>query len=228
MIYGFLNRDAALFTTAQGGSTDQVLAAMNDARRSAQRLHDFELNRIEECYLTTSLGGAAWTTGCKTAPGGATAVLMKRIDEVWTYTSTLVGATTYYPRAARIPFSYSGEFKRQLYPVVPFTSNQTTQVTDNFAYAVGPNLFVTNATAATTYKLVGIKWLDDLTGSEDPDIFLTYFTDWFKYATLASLNKFLKDTEQVQIDEMTMRTLWESVKSMDGTIANMGESANLD
>lgn len=224
-----LNRTPASLTSVN--SQDMILAAVNDARMAAQRAHEFELNRTEDAYLSTHLGGANWMTGCKTTPGGATAVLMKRVDEVWNYSSYVIGATTYYPRTTRIPFSYTGAFKREL-PIVDVrfnpaqSSNATTM--DQFAYTNGTQLFVTTTTTATNYKLVGIKFLSDLADGDSPDIFLTYFTDWLRYATIAALNVYLKDSERYPIDQNILNRLWETVTTLDGTIANMGESVNLD
>lgn len=228
-IANMMNRTLASLNSVN--SQDMLLMAMNDARREAQRSHEFELNRTEDCYLGTHLGGANWMTGCKTTPGGATALLMKRIDEVWNYSSYAIGATTYYPRTTRIPFSYTGEFKRELPPVdIRFNPAQSSNVTtmNQFAYANGTQLFVTTVTTATNYKLLGIKFLDDLTDADSPDIFLTYFTDWFRYATIAALNVYLKDSERYPIDTNTMARLYQSMTMLDGTIANMGESVNLD
>lgn len=230
-VANMMNRTLASLNSVN--SQDMLLMAMNDARMAAQRSHEFELNRTEDCYLSTHLGGANWMTGCKTTPSGATALLMKRIDEVWNFTTGgfLIGATTYYPRTTRIPFDYTGQFKRELAIVDrrfnPAQSAGTTTM-DQFAYANGPMLFVTTTTTATDYKLLGIKFLADLVDGDSPDIFLTYFTDWFRYATIAALNVYLKDSERFPIDQTVLNTLWQSVKTLDGTIANMGESVNLD
>lgn len=227
MIAAYVNRTAGSLTSVNG--IDILLAAMNDARRAAQRDHNFELNRVEDAYLATHVGGANWQTGCKTTPGGATAILMKRIDEVWNYTTATVGATTYYPRTTRIDFSYTGAFKREL-PTIDYRSiwPNTATLDNQFAYANGSTLFVTSSTTSTNYKLVGIKWLDDLADGGSEDIFLTYFTDWFKWATIAALNVYLKDSERFGIDAAVLHRSWESVKTYDGTIANMGESMTLD
>ncbi len=230
VVAAYMNRLAASFVTAAGN--DLLLLAMNDARRAAQRDHEFEQLRTEDAFLTTSVAGANWQTGCKTAPGGATAVLMRRVDEVWNFSTQTLGVVTYYPRTTRIDFTYSGQFKREL----PVTSdrfvlaNPQNYITQNrFAYCVGSTLYVTTQAAETApFKLVGIRWLDDLTGSEDPDIFLTYYADWFKHATIASLNVYLKDSERFPIDVEFLSRAWTSVKQHDGTIANMGESVNLE
>lgn len=229
MVEAWLNRSTGSFTV---NSFDCLLAAMNDARRAAQRDHDFELLRTQDCFLTTSAAGADWSTGCKTTPGGATAVLMKRIDSVWQYSTTTISASTAYLPTARVPFDTSGDLKRNL-PVVDtafLTVNQPNPFIQNqFAYAVGTKLYVNGVNTTTaTYKLFGIKWSDDLTGAESPDIFLTYFTDWFRIATIAALNTYLKDSERFMIDVTMLNRSWEAVKQMDGTIANMGEQSNLD
>ena len=227
-VAAYINRTVASLTSVN--SQDLLLHAMNDARRGAQRDHNFEINRTEDAYLSTHLGGANWMTGCKTTPGGATAVLMKRVDEVWNYGSLVIGATTYYPRTSRIDYDSTGRFKRELPSVSGLreTDPQSFSVQNRFAYTNGSLLHVTTVQTATIYKLVGIKWLDDLAGSEDTDPFVTYFTDWFKFATIAALNIYLKDAERFPIDMVAMSRMWESVKHMDGTIANMGESSNLD
>jgi hypothetical protein len=229
MVEAWMNRSTGSFTV---GSFDCLLAAMNDARRAAQRDHDFELLRTQEAYLTTSAGGADWATGCKTTPGGGTAQLMKRVDSVWQYAATSISGSTFYLPTARIPFDTSGDLKRNL-PVVDtqfLTTNQPNPfVQTQFAYSVGTLLYVNGITTSTSVvKLFGIKYLDDLTGAESPDIFLTYFTDWFRIATIFNLNTYLKDSERFPIDVQMLTRTWESVKQMDGSISNMGEQSNLD
>lgn len=226
MVAAYVNRSTSALTV---NSQDLLLQAMNDARRQAQREHAFELLRTEDAYLSTSVAGGLWATGCKTTPGGATAILMRRVDEVWNYT-TATSPSTNYPRTTRIDFSYSGQFKREL-PTANLrvtVPSQDYTVQNQFAYVIGTKLYVTTVTTATIYKLVGIEFLDDLTGSESPDIFLTYYTDWFKYATIAALNVYLKDSERFPIDAALMERMWTSVKNHDGSIANMGESISLD
>lgn len=226
MIYGFINRDASIFTTAQGGSTDQVLQAMNAVRRHAQRKYAFELLRVDG-FLTTSLSGANWQTGCKTTPGGATALLMRRIDSVWNYATS----GSLYVRSSRIDLGNVNDYKRELgvYSGAVDTPPTVIPTAERaFAYVNGPNLYVNPYTSSTAFMLNGIKWLDDLAGSEDPDMFLTYFTDWFQWAVIMYLNMFLKDGERVQVDAAMVKELWDSVKEYDGQFINAGDGANLD
>lgn len=226
LVAAYMNRSTASLTSVN--SQDILLQAMNDARRAAQRDHAFEMLATEDAYLATSSSGANWQTAAKTTPAGATAILMRRVDEVWNYT-TASAVATYYPRTTRIPYNQKGVFRRVLPTVdnTTITNPQQYTVQDRWAYSTGANLYLTNAGSSTIVKLIGIKWLDDLTGAEDPDIFLTYFTDWFKYATIAALNIYLKDSERFPIDVTILNAMWASVKTLDGEVANQGDMASL-
>jgi hypothetical protein len=216
-----------LFTTTETASIDQVTYAMNDAILAAQREYAFELNRTD-AFLTTSEVGANWMTGCKTTPGGATAVLMRRIDSIWNYSTTGVTAGTVYARTSRLDFGTSNSFRR-LVPVDAGTLTLDQQYLSTarkkFAYVQGPLLKVSTVGTATPVLVDGIKIV---TTNADDDIFLTYFSDWFHWATLIQLNQFLKDSERINIDLVFVNKLWQSVKEMDGQIANAGDIATLD
>lgn len=226
-IYGFINRASTLFTTTESASIDQVTYAMNDAILAAQREYTFELNR-RDVFLSTSEVGANWMTGCKTTPGGATAVLMKRIDSAWNFSTNVVSAGTVYARTSKIYLGTSGDFKREL-PTDggSLTLEQSTLsvARRKFAYLDGPTLKVTTVGTAANVLLNGIKYIDAVT---DDDIFLTYFPDWFFWATLIQLNQFLKDEQRISVDAAFVARLWQSVKEMDGQIANAGDIAGLN
>lgn len=231
-IYGFINRASTIFTTTEGASIDQVLYAMNAARQAAQREHTFELNRAD-VFLSTSEVGANWMTGCKTTPGGATAALMKRVDSVWNYTTNSVSAGTVYARTTRIDFGHVNDFRREVGvdSGAEFESQTATSIAQfrrKFAYMNGQNLHVVSVDTASNVLLNGIKWLDDLTGNETTDIFQIYFVDWWFWATLIQLNQFLKASERINIDASFVGRLWQSVKEMDGQIANSGDNVSLD
>jgi hypothetical protein len=223
-VANYMNRTATSFTSVN--SQDMLLAAMNNARRAAQRDYAFELNR-KDAFLTTSIAGANWMTGCKTTPGGATAQLMRRVDSIYLYSTQ----DTNYIRTQRIDLGGVGDYKREL----PVNMGSVGQLITNptttqrpFAYLEGQSLKVTTYSTATTFMLNGIAFLDDLADGDNPDIFLTYFTDWFLWATIIQLNLYLKDTERFPVDLPTVDRLWKSVKEFDGQMANAGDGATLD
>lgn len=229
-IYGMMNRSSSVLTTTEGATIDQVLYAINAARRSAQRAHTFELNR-KDVFLTTSEVGANWMTGCKTTPGGATAVLMKRVDEVYNYNSQTVAAGTVYARSTRIDYGRPASFRDEV-PVDPgavldLTASSATLARRKFAYVNGVNLHIVTVAIAAPVLLNGISFLDDLADGDSPDLFLTYFPDWLLWASIIQLNQFLKDTERLPVDMTFVARLWETVKQFDGDVANAGDVASL-
>jgi hypothetical protein len=210
---------------------------MNDARRDAQLAHTFELCRTEDAYLITHFGGANWMNECTASPDDdatdpTKTIEMRRVDEVWNFGRQQIGDTMFFPRSTRVDFSYSGQFKRELPTVdgvwVTNDIQENYMTIAQFAYCTGSQLFVNRITQPTTYKLIGIRMLRDLDGSEDADIFLTHFTNWFKFATILALNVYLKDSERFPLDSAVAARAFELVKTADGSIANMGESTNLD
>lgn len=233
-VAAFMNRSDASFTV---NGQDIMLLAINDARRAAQRAHNFELLRVgmgtAGCFLTTSAGGANWQTGCTTQPAGAgNALMMKRIDSTWQFSTMTISGTSYSIPVARYPFDTSGDLKRNL-PVVDtmflLVNQPNPFVQTQFCFCIGPLLFLAGANVSTqNIMLFGIQFLPDLVGSEQPDVFLTYFTDWLRMATVFHLNTYIKDTEQFPLDVQKMKIAWDTVTTMDGDIANMGEQANLD
>lgn len=226
-IAALANRDATLFTV---DSYDNLLAAINDARRWAMRQYDFELLKTD-VFLETSAGGANWITGCTDTPGG-TALTMKRVDGIWNYQQVTIGGSAVYLRTAAIDFGNLSEFKRRLplfdSTVVPANGQSSYTTRGQFGYIQGMKLFITNVITPTTYLVSGVQFLADLTNASSPDIFLTYFTDWLVYASLGAMNNFLKDSERFPYDTRIADKLWESVRVMDGQLASLGQSTSLD
>ncbi len=233
-ILGFINRDKTVFNTeSSGNNIDQVLAATNDARRSAQREHDFALLQ-GDAFLSTSEIGANWMTGCKTTPGGTTTQLMKKIDNVYNFSASTIPAGTVYIRTSKIDFGNVKDYKREL-PVdsgsqylLQQTATGILLARRKFAYINGQILAISTVDTTANVMVNGTTFLDDLLPSDSPDLFLTYFSDWLFWATLIQLNQFIKDDARINIDATFVGKLWQSVKEMDGQIANSGDSVTLD
>jgi len=219
-----INRNPSLFVV---DGHDNLLAALNDARRMAQRDHSFQLLK-KDFFYQIGPSGATWTTGKLTPSSGGTDVAVKRVDTLWNFAE--VSGT--YARTSFIDSGVQGDYRRSL-PVYDtsqliITNQPSTYVRRTFWYTQGDKLFVTNSTGPVWYLADGITFLDDLSDGSAPDIFLTYFTDWLVYATIGALNVYLKDSERFPIDAAVTNRLWESVKQFDGEIANAGQWTNLD
>jgi hypothetical protein len=229
-VLSYLNRAAATFTS---GSLDYVLAAMNDARRAAQRGYTFNLAR-RPAFVDVSLVGKSLLTDFKSAPSGSTTVVVKQIDDIYEYSSTTVGSTTAYYRTAMIPYRRISQF--QLGELPQSTSvdgsidiaDTTTDSISGFCYIQGTTLYHSTLATATWVMCDVVEMIADHDGGSSEDIFLTYFVDWLKYATLLNLNQFLKDSERFPIDAQFMQTLWDSVKQYDAQQSAASGAISLD
>jgi hypothetical protein len=227
-VVSYMNRTSALFTSA--GGRDMVLAAMNDVRRSAQRDYTFESNR-RTAYVELSLLGKSLLTDFDAAPNDTTTVVVKRVDAIWEYSSTTVSGTTAYYRTRELDFRNVGTFRQEL-PVRPdlniSSANTALNVTAEFAYLLGTKVYHSKLTTPTGFLADVVEFLPDLAAGGTPDIFLTYHVDWLRFATIALLNTWIKDSERAPLDLNMVGRLWESVKQFDSQMGAGTGSINLD
>lgn len=226
-VLGYVARASGTFTS---GSLDYVLAAMNDARRAAQRQYTFNLNR-STAFAQMSLAPTSMLTDFDVLPTGGTLKVVKQIDAVWEYSSESVSGTTRYYRLNKIPFFRHSVFEQEL-DWSPSVFGGTTQTNGQlrsakqFVYMQGVNVFHSTLTTPTWFMFDVIEWLADHDGGSGEDIFLTYFVDWLKYATILNMNQYLQASERFPIDAAFMERLWTSVKQFDSQQgASMGTIA---
>ena len=224
MVAGYLNRSAASVVTA--ASVDLILIAMNDARRMAQRSYDFEMLSMQ-AFVQLSMLPKSLLTDFKTAPSGSTTVVVKRVDGLWEYSTQTIAATTvYYP-------TKSIEFRRKMalrahVPSDPNATALTAPTIREFAYVQGTNIAHTSLTTQTWVMADVIEFMGDHAGGSVEDIWLVYFTDWLKWATLANLNVWLKDSERTVIDANLVASSWAGVKAFDARQAHSTDDLSLD
>lgn len=211
-VVSYSNRIAALYTTV--GSKDIVIQAMNDVRLAAQRRYKFNLAK-QWAFAPLSLKPVSLLSDFKTTPGGSTTVVVNRLDSLWEYGTTSVSSTTVYYPTKELDIRSMAELGYAV-PARPWPTQGTDVVTmSTFAYKHGTNLYHSNLTTPTSFMASVVGLLPDLVVGDTPDFFLTYFSDWLKFATLMSLNIWLKDSERFQFDAQMMTTLWDSVTQFD-------------
>lgn len=225
LVCSYSNRLSALYSSV--GAQDIVLAAMNDARRDAQRRYKFNLAK-RQAFVKLSVLPQSMLTDFDVDPSGSgAAVVVSRLDDLWSYGTTTINATTAYYPTLRLDFRSRAELEYAV-PQRPWPwqgSSASTQA--DFAYSVGTNIFHSNLTVQTWYLAYVVEFLPDHDGGAGVDFFLTYFVDWLKFATLANLNVWLKDSERFQIDAAVLGAAWSSVTEFDAQHAQQGP-INLD
>lgn len=225
-VASFVSRSTSDFTI---GGVDEILCAINDARRSAQRSYTFKTLR-KDAFITTSILGANFQTACKLTPGG-TAVKVKLIEKVWTYTERTISAGTLYERGSEVDYRTD----RQLGSALPYAgsgSNLTDQrITTNYtghtiAWTKGLKFFV-NAEADTTYLVEVVERLDDIV-AETSDFFIDNAQDWLLWKTLECLNGYLKEDQRVAINTVILNRSWETFTQWDSDVSNSNDAFDLD
>ena len=219
-VSSYSNRVAALFQSV--GALDILLQAMNDARRDAQRRYPFNLAK-QQVFVQLSMLPSSFLTDFKADDTGAGATLVvRRLDALWEYGTTQVGAMKAYYPTKQVDVRPQATLGFAV-PSQPWAWQRTDpSAIPNFAYVQGTNLRHSTLTTVTWLMGDAVVLLPDLVAADAPDFFLTYFPDWLKFATLANLNVWLKDTEQIQIDGNLVSWLWDSVKNFDSQQNSVG------
>lgn len=238
-VCGYIGRDAATFIS--GTADDNVLAALNDSRSSAQQGYDFQQLRVTGVISVNGAAGCPWGIGAAsygpyTSDSLSTPLRLKKVDSLWNYTKDSSGNML---PTNRIDFATEQQFKRllptnlgfpftQTFPAFPPFYYNTIPTQQMFAYVIGPTLYVNTCNAPSKFMIRGLQKLADLTGAETSDFFIDNYQKWLLYATLQNLNGFLKEDQRVAISAALLNNAWNDVTFDDGGKGAQGEWSNLD
>lgn len=219
-VLAFLNRASADIPTI--GSTTLLVTSANFAKLEAQRRHSFKMAR-SVAFASPTIDGVSLSTLC-TDPNASpvVSVSLKRLEQMWQYTTVANGVTNYYRRTMRIPAMTLGDLKGEypstvgFDPRIPPVNIQPTMTQE--WYIQGTSLYLIGATTAQPVMCDIVQWLPPYDGTTT-DFFLTYHADWLVYATLEHMNQFLKEDQRVPIDEKLMERKWKSVITFDENFA---------
>lgn len=219
-IASYANRGASLFTTT--GGLDLILLAMNDARRQAQRDYTFNMLRQYAFCQLSMLPVSMLTDFDADDSGSGALVVVKRIESLWEYGIIVINATNAYYPTKQIDLRSMATLEFAV-PQKPWPWQQSdVTTTPTFAYLQGNRLFHSNLSTPTWTMADVIAFLPDHDGGAGTDIFLTYFKDWLKFATMANLNLWLKASDRFSIDETVMTRLYNSMTTFDAQQSQMG------
>jgi hypothetical protein len=216
-VASYMNRPLASWTV---GGLDMILQAVNDCRRAAQRDYAFELFE-RMAFVQLSQNPANIMTDFKADPSGAGATVQIRIIRgLWEYVQN--GAI--YTRTRQLDLRSLSTWRQELpFKDTPLTVYDATQQRQpqnlrQFAYMQGMNVYHSAVLPPQWFLADVVEWQPDLAIDSDPDVFLIYFADWLKWATIAQLNGYLKEDQRVMISAQAMSAAWENVKQFDAQI----------
>lgn len=228
-VAGFMSRNTADFVQ---GSVDQLLCAINDARRMAQQRYTFKRLSRDAFIKTSILGSDIALNGRATPADGGVLVVFKSIQEVYTFQTRTIPAGTFYERTSKLDYRKERELYADLPLGVPYASSQNNFLTQantgrGIAWMSGQSIYTNNDTA-TYYSVKCIELLTDLAGSESADFFITNAEHWLVFATAQILNGFIKEDQRVVISNAAMQTAWENFTQFDADVASSDDGLDLD
>ena len=228
-VANYIGRAPSVFVDAATGF-DNLLAAINDTRRDAQLMYNWQGLRTPGFININGSAGAPWSTPSAAAPhygpfhdyALSQPMTLKMIDSVWNYTLD----TNNVPlRTNRIDFGTEQQFKHLL-PTnsgYPFTQNypgnppffyNTIPSARMFAYVIGPQFYVNTSSllgypqSTNQFMIVGLQMLGDLLGTETTDFFLGNYQTWCLLQTVMNLNNYVKEDQRVQVGQKSLSDAW--------------------
>ena len=228
-VAGFMSRNTADFVQ---GSVDQLLCAINDARRMAQQRYTFKRLSRDGFIRTSILGSDIALNGRVTPEDAGTLMVMKSIHGVYTFQSRSIPAGTFYERTSELDYRKERELYADLPLGVPYASSQNNHLTQTntgrgIAWMSGQSLY-TNSDTANYYSVKCTELLPDLAGSESSDFFITNAEHWLVFAAAQILNGFIKEDQRVVISNAAMQTAWENFTQFDADVASSDDGLDLD
>ena len=169
---------------------DTLAVAINNARRAAERLHDF---KYAETTATLAIDSTGTAIGSATVSGGGT---IKRIRHV----SLPLTGGDYLPIEFMTEEDYISRIRRQTgrTAYVPLQTLAQCGVTfpNPVAYQLGQSIFLAPASQITfpiTVKLDVVQFMPDYSGDTDHDFFLDQASEYLQWKAIVEGNKYWKE-----------------------------------
>jgi hypothetical protein len=223
-VAGYMCRDADTFVV---GSEDVLSVAVNNAKRWAERKHNFELARTSAVFLSLSLTDGALLSAAKDYYTQANAILIKLIERAYVDAS-VAGVQRNIPvysrayeimrgrrRAGDLPFVAEELSPTQRDTMASFSLVQHGQRV--YLTSGAQNYFGSGTTTAKVYCDI-VQWMPLYSTGSDTDFFLEYCEDFMLFRTIFELNLFLKEDQRVAVSDKLLLETWESVLAWDNSI----------
>lgn len=194
--------------TPAGINVDLGLMAINNARRTAERLRDWKLSEVTAYLSVPSTGGAL--TACHLVVNlGDTAFSVKSVQTV----GLPISGGAYQPVEFMTEDAFTNRIRSQIgrapYDAALTLAQLGVSNPNPLAYQRGQSIYLSPITATTTVQLGATRWLADYTTGADSDWFTLYAPEYLGWAALVELNRLYKvfiPKTDTNIDEASIIT----------------------
>lgn len=195
LVAGYLKQEVSDFTI---NGVDTLGVAINNARRAAERIHDFRYSETT-ASLSITANGASLTAA--TAVGWATLIPIKRVRRV----SLPLAGGDHLPIEFMTVDDYLARIRRQTgrtaYSPANTLAAQGVSFTNPVAYQQGQSLFLAPASQFTfpvTATLDVVQFLPDYSADTDHDFIMDEASEYLQWQAIVEGNKYWKEFVQRQ------------------------------
>ncbi len=233
MVAAYMTRDLETFTL---NGVDVIGRAIHQARRWAERSHNFEFSRMSARLEKVHFQNGALLSSAVNNDGGTEQVAVKVIERAFLQFNDgsgqfpihvvsrarhMMGVLSHYESLTSVDprQNAAGIFRQGEFQLVRWGPRVYIHPADSTALG---------AEVLPVYMDV-VRWMPDYKRDEDTDYFLEYCEDFIKFRTIYELNFMLKEDLRVPLSKTALEDSWESVRKWDSSIITGSvDDANLD
>lgn len=231
MVAAYMNRETSVFTV---NGVDLLARAVNQAKRWAEKQHDFEAARMSAKLpnFSVTTGGKISSVVSNDEPGKIVAV--KTIERAFlpfsdgsgTFPIEVVSRAVHQNRVRRKYEDYIISNPKTL-PTLTVNYWQLVRWSD-LLYLVPADV---NGLGTELFDLGLdiVRWLPEYSASTDEDFLLTYCEEFMLFRSVLQLNFLVKEDQRVPISTKAVQDAWEGVLRWDnGQISGTNDDATMD
>lgn len=213
-VAAFMARSETLFVVS---GEDLLTWAINEARRSAELQHNFELARTSVIFPSVSLSEGALLSSAKDFYSQQTPVSVKLIERAFVndpHAPSRQKSIGVASRAAAVFMNRKGSRVQSVEGQLPFS---LVQHGPRIYLSVSARDYFPSSTTIPVYADV-VQWMPNYVNANDTDFFLTLCSEYILYRAVVAANFFLKEDQRVQVSAAFLERTWNDILQWDASI----------
>lgn len=213
-------------------NVDLLSAAINRARKWAERRRDFELARVSAQLADVSITDGGDLADA-TLLGGGDPIVIKKIEAAFLRVNGVdvpIGIQGRRNYTMRLRRRYKELGAEEIQSGTQYTSYSEANLVrhGNTVYVNPSDETLLGGTTFTLYFDV-VRMMPDYADYADTDFFLTYCEDFILFRSIFELNFMLKDDERVKVSSELLADSWATIKEWDDALISQStDDTSLD